>query len=238
MKSTHLLTIAATLLILSGGIAQGLLTHRWLPNAAVFEAVSAIQSLPNNVSDWTSTDIELPEREQQIGGIAGYVQRTYTDRLTGAAVNVLLVTGDSGPISLHPPTACFTGRGFQVVGQPSILALSSQPAAADDASVAPYLSHVFHQADFANSAVEDVVLTRVYWGWSTDGQWQAPTNPRIEFAREPVLFKIYFSETWVPTGDTQQDAGAAQRLMKELLPLIHSRLAQRSNDSNAKVSHE
>lgn len=207
------LIAAAAVLIAAGGIAEGLMTHRWLPNTVVSKNVSLLQSVPATIGEWQAEDLPLTDVDLQVGGIAGYVQRMYTDQRTGAKVFMLLVTGESGPISVHPPTACFSGRGFHVVGQQKIFAVEDTVSGSSEKG-----KHLFHTADFSNTAVDDASLTRVYWAWSPDGKWQAPDNARMKFAGEPSLYKLYVSEKWIPTGDVRQDAGIAKSFMAELLP--------------------
>lgn len=207
------------------------MSHRWIPNVAVREAANRLPEIPKDIGNWTSEDVALSEVEQKMGGIAGYIQRTYRDRSTGTEVSLLLVAGESGPISLHPPTVCFSGRGYHVVRQPGVLTVPTSNSAVDDGG-----NHVFSQADFANSAIDDVALIRVCWGWSAGRKWESPTSPRMYFASQPFLYKLYVSEKWIPNGDVHQDAGAASRFLKEAVPVINKHLAhaagptQRSTD--------
>lgn len=213
------LVVMSAFLIAAGGIAEGLMTHRWLPNTAVSEAVSLLELVPAEIGNWQSEDLLLTDVDLQVGGIAGYVQRMYTDKQTGAKVFMLLVTGEAGPISVHPPTACFSGRGFHVVGQQKMMAIEDSTTASQSSG-----KHVFHAADFSNTAVDDASLTRVYWAWSPDAKWQAPDNARMKFAGQPALYKLYVSERWIPTGDHRQDAGAAKGFLAELLPELSRHL--------------
>ena len=228
-----ILATAALVILACGGIAHGIITHRWMPNESVHLAVAAIQHIPSEIGSWTSEDIVLPETERQIGGIACYIQRTYRDRVTGTEVSLLLVTGESGPISVHPPTACFSGRGYHVVQEPGLTAIPhgihKNESKAETTTQADLLAensnnHLFREADFENNAIDDVALIRVYWGWSTDGHWQAPNNPRLHFASQPCLFKLYVSEQWVPNGNGDKDAGAALQFLKVALPVIQHHL--------------
>lgn len=219
VHSPNLLVGAAFLLIVAGGIAEGLSTNRWLPNLAVARSVELLENVPAEFGNWTSEDLVLSDVDLQVGGIEGYVQRMYTDSRTGTKVFMLLVTGEAGPISVHPPTACFSGRGFHVVGQQKVMAIDER---VDESSSR---DHIFHAADFANTAVDDASLTRVYWAWSPDSQWQAPDNARMKFAGQSALFKMYVSERWVPTGDVRQSTGAAKSFLKEMIPVLSESLA-------------
>ncbi len=223
----NILIAAGLAVLLGGGFAQGLMSHRWLPNTAVYNAALALNNIPTEIGNWTSEDVALTDADQKIGGIAGYVQRNYRDRTTGTEVSLLLVVGESGPISVHPPTACFSGRGYNVVRQPGVLAIAKSDDESSAAAITnPVTStnHIFNQADFANSAIDDVSLIRVCWAWSTNGHWEAPANPRLQFASRPYLYKLYVSERWIPNGDVNQDTGAAQQFLMTALPLLSDRL--------------
>lgn len=227
MSRQNILIAAGLIVLIGGGFAQGLMSHRWLPNAAVQNAALALNNIPTEIGNWTSEDVALIDADQKIGGIAGYVQRNYRDRTTGTEVSLLLVVGESGPISVHPPTACFSGRGYNVVRQPGVLAIArsnDQSPAAAITNSGTSKNHIFNQADFANSAIDDVSLIRVCWAWSTNGHWEAPANPRLQFASRPYLYKLYVSERWIPNGDVNQDTGAAQQFLMTALPLLSDRL--------------
>jgi hypothetical protein len=223
----NILIATGLVVLLCGGFAQGLMSHRWLPNAAVQNAALALNDIPSRIGNWTSEDIALADADRKIGGIAGYVQRNYRDRTTGTEVSLLLVVGEPGPISVHPPTACFSGRGYNVVRQPGVLAIAKtdhESLAAAITNPDASTNHIFNQADFSNSAIDDVSLIRVCWAWSTNGHWEAPANPRLQFASRPYLYKLYVSERWIPNGDVNQDAGAAQQFLMTALPVLRERL--------------
>lgn len=213
MNRLNFLVLSASLLIASGGIVQGLMTHRWIPNTAVIDAARQLEKIPQEFGDWSSVDLSLTDTELTIGGIAGYIKREYTHRHTGAKVTLLLVTGAAGPISLHPPTVCFSGQGFDVHGHESGFAVSHSGIDTKQSH------HAFRYADFSNSAVSDPSLIRVYWAWSPDGCWQVPDRPRIAFAGCSALYKMYVSERWLPEVNGH-DTGTGELFLESALPEI------------------
>lgn len=217
MKQKQLI-IAATLIVIIAGGAHGWRTNRWIANESLEAAKQRVAAVPSEIGRWKSTDFDLTEMEVSVGEIEGYIKREYIHQDTGAVAHVLLVTGEAGPISVHPPTSCLSSRGYQLVRNPTILPFKGK--------------HQFSHADFKNSAIDDASLIRVYWGWSSGDQWQTPSSPRIAFAGEPVLFKLYVSEQWFPTGNTQEDAGASKLLMADLLPAIDAAFARSSREEN------
>ena len=46
-------------------------------------------------------------------------------------------------------------------------------------------------ADLQEGGAAVPARLRIYWGWSATGSWTAPDNPRLAFARFPVLYKLY-----------------------------------------------
>lgn len=214
MKKSRTLLLAAIAMIVLAGMAHGWRTDRWSTNPAISSAVLRLNNIPTNPGRWTSTDQTLSDIEIDVGEIRGYIKRQYRHLDTGAVVHLLLVVGESGPISVHPPTACFAARGFHPVNTPSLW-ISQSHDQTDDR---------FMQVDFQNTAVDQSSSIRVYWAWSTGSMWQVPENPRLTFASSPYLYKIYVSEEWVRTGFQDSDPGAARLLMQDLLPHINELL--------------
>lgn len=226
MQRMDILAGIAAAMIVCGGLVQGLSTHRWTPNVAVERAVSRLQAVPETVEEWTSETQQLSDAELTFGGIDGYIKREYINSQTGARVTVLLVAGDAGPIALHPPTVCFSGRGFHVVGHETAWSTpvdESRPEAG---------RHEFLSADFANPADADPSRIRVYWGWSVDGRWQAPDHPRMEFAGSPALYKLYVSERWLPDHSDTADTGTGRLFLESLLPQLTQALSDNHQQEN------
>lgn len=227
MNRTDRLALCAFAIIVAGGVSHGLAHHRWIPNTAIAVAVSRMSTIPATIGPWTSEEIELSEAELTIGSISGYVKRVYTNSQTRAQVVMLLVTGEPGPISLHPPTVCFSGRGFHVVGGEFGFATPvTDPEHVNQ-------EHVFRCADFSNPAEADPSLIRVCWGWTAAGCWQSPDHPRVAFAGESALYKLYVSERWTPVPGVTDDTETAELFLEAALPEISKALKSpvASNDS-------
>jgi hypothetical protein len=71
---------------------------------------------------------------------------------------------------------CYRGSGYDEAGDPT------RSAAGDDAQ--------FLLRQFQKQAAVPVRL-RVWYGWSAAGEWGCPDNPRVRYAREPILYKLY-----------------------------------------------
>lgn len=168
--------------VIGMGLVQGRLLGRWGVDESVREVAALLQKVPPRIAGWTSTDFEIPAGHLEGAGAEGYLSRRYRHPDAGSAVDILILCGRPGPISLHPPTVCFVQSGMRMLKEPSDVQFtpSGKPAA-------------FVAAVFAAPGLSGDVQ-RTHWSWSPDGaHWSAPPNPRVAFASVSHLFKIYIS---------------------------------------------
>lgn len=230
--------LIAVVLLLGGGVVHGTWTHRWQKLDRTDGPESRLHRVPMSLDDWDGKDTPISDVEQKMAGLTNYLQRTYTSRRTGDSVTVTLMCGPTGPIAVHPPTACYQGAGYQQSGatRSAILNVptgsSSTRETQDSTSVADHLGHkglgpttlassrhVFAAADFFLPSHPEVAQPRIYWAWSADGVWQVPDSPRLEFAGQPTLFKLYVTFER-PFDKDRSAASPAETLLKLLLPAI------------------
>ena len=107
---------ALALLIASGAV------HRWWAGSwstSEEPAASAarLEDVPRTIADWDGQSQEINPRELEIAEVAGHLLRHYVRQGTHEAVTVLIVCGRPGPISVHTPDVCFSGQGFEMVGE-------------------------------------------------------------------------------------------------------------------------
>lgn len=201
----------AGLLMASTGLDSVL--HRELNDpAAIAAAVPRLQAIPSTIESWGSSDLKIDEREIRHGGIAGSLRRVYRHVENGKTATLTVLCGAAGPMSVHPPTACFEGVGYSLASGPSLTEVRD----VDGVSV------TLNRATFRpqESGVAEVV--RVFWGWSTDGNWDAPSNPRVAFHGERVLFKLYVVDRAFETAD---DIAQSEAFLKDALPAIRKALS-------------
>ncbi|MCA9047150.1 MAG: exosortase-associated EpsI family protein [Planctomycetaceae bacterium] len=155
--------------------------------AVMLTAVEHLRRVPDQIGTWSSVDGKLTEEEIQAAGIEGYLRREYRDQTTGYRVNMTLLCGLAGPMSVHPPTACFEGVGYTLCAGPLVVTTS-------DASVVGGPAAEFNKSAFRQGDTSFPELVRVFWAWGSDGHWQAPQNPRLEFRGQPYLYKLYVTD--------------------------------------------
>ena len=177
--------------LIGAGIAQGRLSVYGNGSEELARAVQRMTQFPGTIGSWVSSDLEKDPEELAVAEAEGYLLRRYTNKVTGSEVTVLMLCGRPGPISVHPPTACYRARGYRLSSSPVTTQLPE-----------PVRDDHFRLAEFHNSASLADDRVAILWAWSTDGQWSVPENPRLAFGGEPFLYKLYI--TWSRTRDERE----------------------------------
>lgn len=201
---------ACTIVLVASGIVHGLQTNRWGLPDDVLEAAARLERVPTSIGSWYSEEVPMRERELELAEVVGHLSRHYVNREDGSAVDVAILCGHFGPIAVHPPTVCFPGGGWGQIApekKTTVEARSlSEPAE-------------FWHTDFTKHADGVPVTIRTYWSWSTDGQWHASDNPRMQFAYSPHLYKMYVTRV-LPAGATPtvDEGDPSSQFLKIFLP--------------------
>lgn len=199
-------------ILVASGLVQGIHTDRWGRPGAVETAAARLRGVPVTVGDWSSREVPIGDRQLGKAGAVGSLSRRYVNRDTGEAVNVMILCGRSGPISVHPPTVCLTGAGWVLATAPQ------RYMPGDEGSSA---LGEFQVADFEKESAAGRRM-RTYWAWTATGTWRAPDTPRLEFARREYLYKMYVLAPVRASGRDSPEPGedAAARFMRAFLPEV------------------
>ncbi len=174
--------VAAFAIVVAYGTTHGVWTDRWTVSPALNEAADRLPSVSLELGDWVGHAVELGEDNLALGETAGFLTRSYVHRQTGERLSVFLNCGRPGPVAVHTPDVCYEGAGYRMVGGQGRYAA---PAGAGE------VSNEFWVAKFRKEEAAVPEQMRIYWAWSAAGPWRAPDNPRVAFARVPVLYKLY-----------------------------------------------
>jgi hypothetical protein len=215
----YLPILASAVVLVAYGLVEGYWTDRWALSPDLAEAQERLAAIPLEVGNWQGEDGDLDPRAARQADIRAALVRTYANRQTGAALNVLLVAGRSGPIAVHSPEMCLGGSGFSIKGKKTREPIAGAGLSGDDA----FWVAQFHKAD---AAVPEVI--EVTWAWTAGGDWQAVENPRLTFARKRVLYKLYVTRRVTRSADAApapDSAGAAEQapvheFLKVFLPEV------------------
>jgi Protein of unknown function (DUF3485) len=203
LRPFPVLTVLTTLVV--SGIVQGLWTDRWGPRDEAATAAARLSSLPMTIGDWDGRAKEMTKREQELAGVTGYIRRHYVNRRSGANLTLLIVCGPPGPVAVHGPEVCYRGAGYEPVGEASRYTFPELTGAA------------FWVRKFRKTESALPVHLRLLYSHNADGTWKATDNPRLAFARFPVLFKLYIVHE-LPRPDEPLQDDPALEFIRALYP--------------------
>ena len=208
------------LLLIAGGVVHGMLTGRW-ETSDLTGVAARVHQVPKQINDWICIEeASVSDAELKMAELHSYVMRHYRNQRTGAIVTMLLMCGPTGPVAVHPPTACYAGQGYEQIGDVLVhrVVLGQQPMA-ESSTVASTETHRLMTAQFRKPGRANSSKARIFWSWSTNGSWSTPTSPRLEFAGTPALFKLYVTQEvhdLLPLDGTTPP----EEFLRELLPVL------------------
>lgn len=209
----HLRTALAALLALgltvAGGVLHGRMSDRWGPPPKVIAAAERLMQVPDEFGDWqllgTGT---LPKAAREQLQCAACLVRRYSNRQTGAQVTLLLMLGPAGRMAVHSPEVCVAIGEYKQRGHRELVNL----AAADE------LPERLWSVDFQSVSLEGGAM-RVYYGWSTGGAWQAPSDARFALAGVPYLYKVQVS-TDLGLGPPSKEKDSGRKFLEEFTHVV------------------
>jgi hypothetical protein len=207
-----IVTASAALLLLASGVVHGLWTDRWTTDPEELKiAAERLADVPLTIGKWDGKEIEMDTDPRM--GLSGVLARRYVHQENGKVVSVYLACGRSGPICVHTPDACYTADGY-VEAEP----LRRIGVAADGKPPAE-----FWTARFLRQRPDGQTNLRIFWAWHAVDGWKVADNPRVAFAGEPVLHKLYVIRELVNPNEPAE-GDVCVEFLKELLPALEERL--------------
>ncbi len=208
------------LLLIVGGVVHGMLTGRW--EASDLSGVAArVHQVPLQINDWVCIEEgAISDAELKMAELHSYVMRHYRNQRTGAIVTMLLMCGPTGPVAVHPPTACYAGQGYEQIGDLTLhRVVPRQQTAESQSSPGTTMIDSLMTAQFRKPGRRSLQKARIFWSWSTSGVWKTPPSSRLEFAGSPLLFKLYVTQDahdLLPLDGTTPP----EEFLRELLPVL------------------
>jgi hypothetical protein len=200
----HLLILAVV--FAAGGAIYGLETNRWSSAEDVVKS-ERFAAIGAAVGNWTGDEptINIDEKEKT------YTYTRRYKRRDGRMVQASVVGGPAGFIAAHTPDVCYPGTGYQMKGDVSRAELATPSGPARTCV-----------GDFAKHDAVGSHFMKIYWCWSDDGHWDAPTYPRFYYARSRGLTKIYLIVPYA-----EDDLARADELFREFAPVFLAEVGAR-----------
>lgn len=187
-------------------LAHGILTDRWSTPNELKDAPARAEHTAMTVGDWRGETTD-PDPASVTPGTECLTRR-YTNLQNGSVVTMTLVWGRPGPVSVHTPQVCYQGAGYAMASQQHQRGIRS----ADFTRRAE-----FWMADFSKAGQVNPSPVRVLWAWNDGGDWQAPENPRLVFAHQSLLYKLYVVRPLAALNEPLEDEPALS-FLRVLLP--------------------
>jgi uncharacterized protein DUF3485 len=194
--------------ILGVTIFDGLRWERWGARdpAELDRFVNQLSHVPLKVGEWDSEPAPYEEKQIAAAEIRGHYARVFRNRSTGATVNVFLVCGKTKPMIDHSPDQCYAAAGYKLQGE-----AHREPIAFSKSKGEFIRGHFSRPSALGTEHVE------IHWGWTHDGDWTAPTAPRMTFANVGALYKLYV----ITTPDASHPG---EKFLEEFLPILEKQL--------------
>lgn len=206
-----LILIAATL---ASGWVHGELINRWGQADALQSAAGRLgRRLPPRLGPWRLVQtFEAESNVVETLRAAGHWHGRYTNEQTGNAVDVAVLVGPSGPLTVHSPEICYPAADYELAGQRQLWKVADSRGQ----------NHTLWQIH-ANSRHSTRPDLRVLYGWSRGGAWEAVASPRFALAGLPVLYKLQLAG---PVHDSQssQDPDPCEDFLSRFLGELQPRL--------------
>jgi hypothetical protein len=185
MLRTVLIASSAIAVLVAAAVAHGLRTDRWGAPANHQAAADRLAALPLVIGDWEGIELGLDPQQAEMTQATGILVRRYTHKYDQTSGSVMVLCGRPGPISVHPPEACYGGAGYV-------------PGPAKRHSLAE--GGELWVADFKKEGPTPETL-RIHWGWSDGGNWVAPDSPRTAFFNSKILYKLYVIQPYLSSAE-------------------------------------
>jgi hypothetical protein len=211
--------LCAVILVIASGVAQRVWTGAWTgPDNEPAAFAARLANVPLTIGDWQGTDVAISPNELAGAEAVGHVVRRYVRPDKAGEVSLMILCGRPGPISLHPPSVCYGGIGFEPMGQESHYKVEN-------------MGNV-PEADFCklNLIKPDRVAPahlRIYYAWNAGGDWRAPASPRLAYGGAGALYKMYLVYRPAP-GSELAEQDPCQDFLRDLLPELHKALSPAS----------
>jgi hypothetical protein len=205
-----ILLCSAAALLAGSGIVHGLWTDRWAEPVDLTGAAARLKHVPTTVGAWQGADLEMKHNPNL--NLAGVLTRRYVNRDTGAVVTIYLACGRPGPVCVHSPDVCYEANGFKL-DRPRRFQLDADRTAGPELWTAGAVREKTAGAEYL----------RLFWSWHAADGWRISDSPRLAFAGESHLHKLYVIRE-LANPNEPMNAEPCVEFMRAFLPALQAAL--------------
>jgi hypothetical protein len=217
MQKLVLPVALAAILIALHAIPQGIWSRRWGQRDVTEEQkafAARLENIPTSFGDWDSVAMKVSDRELEASGSIGSFSRRFQNRISPEKiVQVFIVCGNSYDVTMHTPDQCYVLSGFEETETP-------QPYVVPGKVASEFTTNRFRRS----STLDGPQHLRIFWSFSSDGEWVAPSTPKFSLMSAPALYKIYAITEVVGDNGTRAGESPAVPFLQEFMPLLSSAL--------------
>jgi hypothetical protein len=201
--------ILVMLLTAGAGAMAGKFNNRWGQPVDLIAAGERLDQVRQNFGDWEMLqEFEFDADVAQMLQCSGHLHRAYRHKPTGDVVNMFVIVGPPGPISVHTPEICYSSRDYDIIAPRERLSVGDGQT---------FWGLSMRGNDLMANAMH------IAYAWSAGQNWQAAEQPRFTFGGQPLLYKLQLSSR---TADNLPESAekTSERFLKEFLPVIQADL--------------
>jgi hypothetical protein len=196
----------AVVLIVVSAYVQGKWSERWGYFPELAEFAQRVGDVPMVIGQWKGEAIPEPtEAIKKVAGAVGSLSRTYRNS-AGDQVSIFIVCGRLQDVFYHTPDRCYPAAGFDMADEIVRERIETPAGIAE-----------FYTTNFTKSEPTHTQNLRLYWSWSANGPWSAPSTPKWSFAGQRALYKVYVVTPFTKKEDNT-DKNPATDFIRVLMP--------------------
>jgi hypothetical protein len=176
------------------------------------ESPFPLDSLPMTLGDWVGEKTELDPQIVAGTGCNDLITRRYVNRVTGVAVEVIVLHGPASDIFIHTPELCYPRAGYFPAGE-----VLERPIPCLDAK-APFRSAAYTKGDPARPDTQEVAFS-----WRYNGRWTTAVNRPKEMERVAGMYKVQVSRR-IQAAEARSVANPCDAFLELLVPVLEARI--------------
>jgi hypothetical protein len=214
------IAIFGIVLLTAQSYLQGKWSERWEQRSVSGELEAfalRMNDIPTSFGDWDSVDSPISQRELDASGSLKCYSRRFTNRNDPTKiVDIFLVCGYPREVCMHTPDQCYVLSGFEEAEDPQSYYIDLGGKAKNEAW---FSTNRFRKT--MSILPQDL---RIFWSFSSDGQWVSPTIPKLSLSHFPAIYKLYANTGVHGDSGVRPDNSAAVPFLREFLPILNSAL--------------